>query len=71
MCIFNCGICVGLYCFPTPGRDFYDDLDTLGERFGNIWFAGEATGSGWGTTMGAWNTGKEAGEDMAATLKRM
>ena len=62
---------LGLYCFPTPGRDFYDDLDTLGERFGNIWFAGEATGSGWGTTMGAWNTGKEAGEDMAATLKRM
>jgi monoamine oxidase len=47
VCIsFNCDICVGLYSFPKPGRDFYDDLDTLGERFGNIWFAGEATGSG-------------------------
>ena len=59
----------GLYCFPTPGRDFYDDVDTLGERVGNIWFAGEATGSGWGTTMGAWDTGLEAGEDMARALR--
>lgn len=59
----------GAHTFPVAGRDIADDAANLKETFGNIWFAGEATGNGWGTTVGAWNTGMEAGEAMARQLK--
>mmetsp|Transcript_7212 Transcript_7212/g.16402 ORF Transcript_7212/g.16402 Transcript_7212/m.16402 type:complete len:391 (+) Transcript_7212:256-1428(+) len=58
----------GTYSFPINGRDFYDDADNLSKREGRVWFAGEATGNGWGTTMGAWNTGEKAALAMARTL---
>mmetsp|Transcript_30573 Transcript_30573/g.63996 ORF Transcript_30573/g.63996 Transcript_30573/m.63996 type:complete len:627 (-) Transcript_30573:89-1969(-) len=58
----------GTYSFPVPGRDFYDDAANLSRRIGNIWFAGEATGNGWATTMGAWNTGEEQALNMAESL---
>ena len=62
----------GAYSFSKVGRNFADDAETLKEPVGNIWFAGEAMGGEWhATTKGAWNTGKEAGEDMAETLKSM
>ena len=59
----------GTYSFPVPGRDFYDDADNLQQRVGRVWFACEATGSGWATTMGAWNTGEEQALNMAWSLE--
>ena len=59
----------GTYSFPVPGRNFYDDADLLQRRLGRVYFAGEATGSGWATTMGAWNTGNEAAEAMIDMLE--
>lgn len=61
----------GTYSFPVPGRDYYDDAYYLSERFGRIWFAGEATGSGWATTMGAWNTGEDSAKDMVEWLMEL
>lgn len=58
----------GSYSFPINGRDFYDDADNLAKREGRVWFAGEATGNGWATTMGAWNTGEKAALAMARSL---
>ena len=36
----------GAYSHPLSGRDFYDDAAKLQEVYGNIYFAGEATGDG-------------------------
>lgn len=58
----------GVYSFPVPGRRFYDDAAVLSERLGRIFFAGEATGDGWGTTGGAWSTGEEQAYEMADRL---
>ena len=45
---------LGTYAFATVGRSFSNDMRILGERVGNVWFAGEATaGKNWyGTTAG-------------------
>lgn len=59
----------GAYSYPVPGRDFYDDAAKLQEVYGNIFFAGEATGDGWATTQGAWRTGEAAALGMAERLK--
>jgi len=63
----------GSYSFNKVDRNFNDDASRLKERVGNIWFAGEATNlDTWqGTTVGAWDTGEEAGQDMVAALKRL
>ena len=61
----------GAYSHPVPGRDFYDDASDLQRTFGRVFFAGEATGSGWATTMGAWNTGEKAAEGMIEMLASM
>jgi len=58
----------GTYSFPVPGRDFCEDADNLQLKVGRIYFAGEATGSGWATTMGAWETGEEQALNMAEYL---
>ena len=55
----------GVYTFKTVGRDFVDDSQKLRRRVGNVFFAGEATSDGWyGSTVGAWESGEEAAEDM-------
>lgn len=58
----------GTYSFPAVGRDFYDDADLLQRRLDSVYFSGEATGSGWGTTMGAWKTGQAQAEAIAEKL---
>lgn len=60
---------LGAYSYPVPGRDFYDDAAKLSEVYGNIYFAGEATGNGWATTQGAWRTGEAAALSMAEILR--
>ena len=59
----------GTYSFPVPDRDFYKDTANLSQRVGRVWFAGEATGNGWATTMGAWNTGEEQAYSMLQWLE--
>jgi len=59
----------GTYSFPVPGRDFYRDAEKLKQTVAEkVWFAGEATGSGWATTMGAWNTGERSAISIARSL---
>ncbi len=62
---------LGSYSFNQVGRNFFNDASELKEKFGNIWFSGEATNTeGWlGTTVGAWDTGEEAARDMAKSIK--
>jgi len=59
----------GSYSFPVPGRDIYADAQDLSRRIAKIWFAGEATGNGWGTTNGAWKTGEDQALRMVEDLK--
>jgi len=60
---------LGAYSYPSPGQDYYGDLRKIGERVGKIFFAGEATSSnGWATTFGAWDSGEDAGFDMATRI---
>ena len=61
----------GAYSFPAAGRDHGDDANNLQSRVDRVYFAGEANGSGWGTTMGAWTTGQSAAEDMAERLENV
>lgn len=58
----------GSYSYPEQGRDIFTDAAALQQRLGRIYFAGEATGSGWGTVIGAWNTGQVAAEGMVQAL---
>jgi len=62
----------GSYSFNKVGRSFINDASNLKERVGNVWFAGEATNlDGWhATSVGAWDTGEDAGQDMASALKK-
>ena len=62
----------GSYSFKTVGRRFSDDSSDLKRKVGMLWFAGEATsgGSWYGSTVGAWKTGEDAGDDMARTIDR-
>lgn len=59
---------LGAHSHPVPGRDIAEDAAVLSEAYGRVYFAGEATGSSWGTTMGAWNTGEEQALAMAQRL---
>lgn len=61
---------LGSYSYPKVGRKFEEDASILKERVGPLWFAGEATSdNGWqSTTIGAWQTGKEAAEDMISSM---
>jgi len=59
----------GSYSFPVPGRDIYADAQDLSRRIAKIWFAGEATGNGWGTTNGAWKTREDQALRMVEDLK--
>lgn len=56
----------------TIDIDFGWDAWKLQKSVGKLRFAGEATaGSSWyGTTVGAWNTGEEAAQEMAKDLSR-
>ena len=61
----------GAYSFNKVGRIFSDDAESLKERVGNVWFAGEAMGGEWhATTVGAWQTGEEAADEMISVLKK-
>ena len=62
---------LGSYSFNQVGRNFVSDANKLMEKFGNIWFSGDATNTeGWlGTTVGAWDTGELAARDMAESVK--
>ena len=41
---------LGAYSYPSPGEDYYDDINNIAARLGKIYFAGEATSaSGWAT----------------------
>lgn len=60
---------LGAYSFPSPGQDFYQDIETLAQTIGKLYFAGEATtNDGWATTFGAWDTGEKAGKRMARRI---
>ncbi|KAL3783346.1 hypothetical protein ACHAW5_010888 [Stephanodiscus triporus] len=59
---------MGAHSYPVPGRDIAEDAANLSETYGRIYFAGEATGNRWGTTLGAWNTGEEQALAMAQRL---
>ena len=61
----------GSYSYSKFGRSFADDAKNLGQRVGNVWFAGEATNlDEWhSTTVGAWVTGEDASKDMESALK--
>ncbi len=58
----------GSYSFEVAGGAC--SRSALRERVGNVWFAGEATNrDGWyGTTVGAWDTGKVAATDIVEFL---
>lgn len=58
----------GSYSFEVAGGSC--SRSALRERVGNVWFAGEATNvDGWyGTTVGAWDTGKIAAKDIVEFL---
>ncbi len=59
----------GTYAYEVPHRDFGKDSDDLRRRVGKLWFAGEATTRSWhGTTVGAWETGRDAAQEMAKAL---
>lgn len=58
---------LGSYSFEVAGGSC--SRSALRERVENVFFAGEATNSAWyGTTVGAWDTGKVAAEDMVEFL---
>merc|ERR1712013_83486 len=60
---------LGAYSFPSPGQDFYGDLEIIARREGNIYFAGEATAeNGWATTFGAWDSGEKAAKEMSRRI---
>merc|ERR1719491_2904143 len=51
----------GTYSYLAAHRRWKDDTHKLRKRVGRLWFAGEATAQSYfGTTVGAWNSGKEA-----------
>lgn len=60
----------GSYSFSKAGRDHLEDAANLGERVGNVWFAGEATDlAEWhATTSAAWDSGEIAAGEMASVL---
>ncbi|KAL7552184.1 hypothetical protein ACHAWF_017992 [Thalassiosira exigua] len=60
----------GSYSFKKVGRTMSTDRSKLGERVGIMWFAGEATDSFYGTTEGAWKSGRRAALGMAVELQR-
>jgi len=61
---------LGAYSYPSPGEDYYDDINNIAARLGKIYFAGEATSaSGWATTFGAWDTGEEQALEIATRLQ--
>ena len=59
---------LGTYSYKIVGRDASKDQKQLRKTVENIWFAGEATSSWYGTTVGAWDTGKTAAEGMLKVL---
>ncbi|KAL7549406.1 hypothetical protein ACHAWF_012674 [Thalassiosira exigua] len=60
----------GSYSFKKVGRTMSTDRRKLRKRFGRMWFAGEATASFYGTTEGAWNSGRRAALEMAMEIRR-
>ncbi|KAL9183285.1 hypothetical protein ACHAXT_005072 [Thalassiosira profunda] len=63
----------GAYSHPMPGRSHSDVARVLARRVGRMYFAGEGTdtGGGWGTTMGAWNTGEDTAEEMVQRINNL
>jgi len=64
---------LGSYSFNKVGRTYSEDASNLREPIGNkAWFAGEATNTDeWhATSVGAWDSGEQVGQDMVSVLKR-
>ena len=63
----------GAYSHPMPGRSHSENARLLARRVGRMYFAGEGTdtGGGWGTTMGAWNTGEDTAEEMIQRINNL
>lgn len=59
---------LGTYSYIAVGRDHSQDRRQLKKAVKNVWFAGEATSSWYGTTVGAWKTGEEAAKGMLQAL---
>ena len=59
---------LGTYSYKIVGRNASKDQKKLRKTVKNIWFAGEATSSWYGTTVGAWDTGEMAAEGMSKAL---
>lgn len=59
---------LGTYSYIAVGRDHSQDYWQLKKAVKNVWFAGEATSSWYGTTVGAWKTGEEAAKGMLKAL---
>jgi len=59
---------LGTYSYKIVGRNASKDQKQLRKAVENIWFAGEATSSWYGTTIGAWDTGEMAAKGMLKVL---
>ena len=57
------------HSFKVVGRSWGIDSNKLKQKVGSIRFAGEATAGMWSdTTLGAWQTGQIAAEDIVQAL---
>ena len=57
------------HSFKVVGRSWSTDSNKLKQKVGSIRFAGEATAGFWSdTTLGAWQTGQIAAEDIVQAL---
>ena len=59
---------LGTYSYKIVGRHDGNDRKKLRKAVENIWFAGEATSSWYGTTVGAFDTGEKAAKEMLKVL---
>ena len=62
---------LGTYSYKAVGRDYSADSRQLKKTVNNVWFAGEATSSWYGTTVGAWRSGEAAAVGMLKALNVM
>ncbi|KAL7524201.1 hypothetical protein ACHAWF_000858, partial [Thalassiosira exigua] len=59
----------GSLVFRKVGRSFSSDRRNLRKRVDMMWFAGEATNVWYGTTEGAWRSGRRAALEMAMEIR--
>lgn len=59
----------GTYSYETVNRNWEEDTEKLRRNVGSLWFAGEATDDSMHeTTIGAWDSGREAAQEMMKRL---